>query len=75
MEKEFDREMEEGLREETIESRLGEPLENLLELRERTEDKISNCSCSEMRDGPEGRGGRGADGGPVGGGLQGAGGI
>lgn len=67
---------EEGLRMETIESRLGEPLlmlslcEYLLDLRERTEDRRSNCSCSEMREGPEGRGGRGAVGGPVGGGFE-----
>ena len=67
--KEFDLEMDEGLREETIESRLGEPLEYLLDLRDLTEDKISNCSCSDMRDGREGRGGRGREGGPVGGGF------
>jgi hypothetical protein len=73
--KEFDLEMDEGLRKETIESRVGEPLEYLLDLRDLTEDKISNCSCSDMRDGREGRGGRGREGGPVGGGLDGPGGM
>lgn len=73
--KEFGLEMDEGLREERVESRLGEVVEYLLDLCDRTEDKMKSCSCSEIRDGPEGRGGRGRDGGPVGGGFDGAGGI
>jgi len=36
----------------------------------RSEDKSSSCPWSEIRDGPEGRGGRGLDGGPVGGGFE-----
>lgn len=66
---EFDLEVDEEL---CVESRLGEAFsEYLLEPRERfaTEVKINSCSCSEIRDGAEGRGGRGVDGGPVGGGL------
>ena len=49
----------------------------ILDLRERfaSEDKRNNCSCSDIRDGPEGRGGRGADGGPVGGGFAVLGGV
>lgn len=45
--------------------------EYLLDLRARfaAEDRRRTCSCSEIGEGPEGRGGRGAVGGPVGGGF------